>query len=658
MVKILQNLFLIFMLFPVCLFSQQERLIDSLEALLSTAKPDTNRVKTLNKLAVKYQNSAKYDKSLLRANEALELANRLNFQTGIADVYNDMANTYYLKGDYLKAIECHQPAIKIRQTLKQQQKLGRSYNNVGSCYERVGDYKKALECHVLSLKIKEELKDSVGIQRAYNNMGNLHYILKNYAKALSYYKESYNMSQHLGDEGQMSMTLDNIAGVYEGMGNYKEALNYELAAQKIAVKIDDRYMIGATYSNMGDIHNNLQQYEAGKQNHLKALKIWEEDKNEDGIASACIKLGQYYYRIKRDYKTAATYLERSLTYKQHKRVVGDAYYSLAELYDAMGDYKNARRYSVLYIALKDELYNETLTQQMGEIQAKYETEKKEKENLELRRKNEIQQLLLNSEKQKRRSLLVIGLVVLILIGLTSYFLYNRRRLKHKAHIASELANQEKIRFRAIIEAEENERSRIAQDLHDGLGQMLAASRMHVSVLKSAVSEEETPYAEKALEILNEAYQEVRNISHNMMPNALVRLGLIPAIKELVENINAANVLTIDFSTNVDRPLGKSMDITIYRIVQEIINNMMKHAKADHIVMEISRTNDNLNISIRDNGVGFDTSIINESKGLGWKGIYSRVSMLNGTIKLDSVLKEGTYIYINLKLKEEKNAEVE
>lgn len=658
MVKVLQKLCLVFMLFPVCLFSQQERVIDSLEALLKTTKADTNRVKTLNKLAVKYQNSAKYDESLLRANEALELANKLNFQTGIADVYNDMANTYYLKGDYLKAIECHQPAIKIRQTLKQQQKLGRSYNNVGSCYERVGEYKKALECHVLSLKIKEELKDSVGIQRAYNNMGNLHFILKNFGKALSYYKESYNMSQHLGDEGQMSMTLDNIAGVYEGMGNYKEAINYELAAQKIAVKIDDRYMIGATYSNMGDIHNNLQQYDEGKQNHLKALKIWEEDKNEDGISTACIRLGQYYYRIKKDYKTAAAYLERSLTYKQHKRVVGDAYNSLAELYEAMGDYKNARRYSVLYMALKDELYNETLTQQMGEIQVKYETEKKEKENLDLRRKNEIQQLLLNSEKEKRRSQLIIGLVIIVLIALTSYFLYNRRKLKHQAHIASELANQEKIRFRAIIEAEENERSRIAQDLHDGLGQMLAASRMHVSVLKSTVSGEEKAYAEKALEILNDAYQEVRNISHNMMPNALVRLGLIPAIKELVENINAAKVLTIDFSTNIDRPLGKSMDITIYRIVQEIINNMMKHAKADHIVMEINRTNDNLNISIRDNGVGFDTSIINESKGLGWKGIYSRVSMLNGTIKLDSVLKEGTFIYINLKLKEDTNAEAQ
>lgn len=650
-----QTLILFFALSPLFLFSQHQHIIDSLEIVLRTSKSDTNRVKVLNKLSVRYQNITKHDRSITYAKEALKLAQKLNFQTGIADVYNDMANTYYLMGDFQKALECHQPAIKIRQALKQQQKLGRSYNNIGSCYERVGDYKKALEYHVLSLKIKESLSDSIGIQRAYNNMGNLNYVLKNYAKALDYYKRSFAMSEHLKDEGQESMTLDNIAGVYEGMGDLTNALMYEKAAQKIALKINDRYMMGATYSNIGDILDNLKQFEESKTNYLKALKIWEDDKNEDGIASACIKLAEYHYKSRKEYKTAANYLERSLRYKQHKRVVGDAYNSLAELYEAMGDYKNSRRYSVLYIKEQNELYNENLTHEIGEIQTKYETEKKEKENLELKRKNEIQQLLLKGETEKRKNQFIISAVLLLLVLLTFLLLYTRRKLKHKALLASELANQEKIRFRAIIEAEENERARIAQDLHDGLGQMLAASRMHVSALKGSVGEKEKLFVEKALEILNDAYLEVRNISHNMMPNALMRLGLIPAIRELVGNINAAGVLTIDFSDNVKGSLGKSMDITIYRIVQEVINNMMKHAKADHMVMEIIRTGENLNISIRDNGIGFDTNIINESKGLGWKGIFSRVSMLDGTIKLNSVLKEGTLVYINLKLKEDRNA---
>lgn len=639
------------MLVPLPAVSQQ-RIVDSLEAILKTAPQDTNRVLLLDKLLVKYQALAKYDKSVELGEAALKLAEKLEYKTGIADVYNDMANSYYLKGDYQKAIECHFPAIEIRKQLQQEKKLGRSYNNLGSTYERVGDYQKALEYNFLSLKIKEELKDSVGIQKSYNNIGNLNLILKNYEKALAFYTQSYNMAERLGDEGQLAMTLDNIASVYDEQGNFQKALEYELASQKISLKTNDRYMIGVNYSNLAGIYDNLGQFEQSKTNYLLALKVWEEDGNEDGIASICINLGQYYYKIKKDYKTAATYLERSLSYSQHKSVLGDTYLSLSELYEAIGDYKKSRHFSVLYIKLQKELYNETISSQLAEMQTKYETEKKEKENLELKRKNEAQVYLLESEKEKRKNQFIISAALIVVLILTAYFFYYRRQSRHKAQIAAEIARQDKIRFRAIIEAEEKERSRIAQDLHDGLGQMLAASRMHVSALKNAVAQKEKQFAEKALDILNDAYIEVRNISHNMMPNALMRLGLIPAIKELVENINAAQSLTISFSSNVEGSLGKSMDITIYRIVQEVLNNMMKHARADRIVMEIAKNKDNLNISISDNGIGFDTNLIHESKGLGWKGIYSRVSMLDGTIKLNSILKQGTIIYINLKLKDD------
>src|ERR1044072_3237387 len=128
---------------PPALFSQHQRAIDSLEKVLKTSPQDTNRVLLLNTIGVKYQNSAKYDKALEYAEAALSLAEKLNYPRGIADVYNDMANTYYLKGDYKKAIECHQHAIQIRKELKHQKKLAKSYNNAGSCYARLGDYKMA-----------------------------------------------------------------------------------------------------------------------------------------------------------------------------------------------------------------------------------------------------------------------------------------------------------------------------------------------------------------------------------------------------------------------------------------------------------------------------------------------------------------------------------
>lgn len=643
------KIFLILLAFPM--FSQHDRAIDSLETLLKKAKSDTNQVLLLDKILVKYQNAAKYDKALLYAETAIRLAESLNYQKGKADVYNNMANTLYLKGDYVKAIGYHKLAINIRKELKDQKRLGRSYNNLGSCYDKTGDYKNALEYFILSLKIKEELKDSLGIYKAFNNIGNLNLSLKNYKKALEYFQLAYEIAKQLNDEAQMAMTLDNIATVYDELQDKTKALEYDLAAEKIAIKVNDRQILGSVYNNLASLYDYLKQFELSKNYYIKSLKIWEEDGNDDGIASTCINLGQCY-QAKKDYKTAALYFERSLKYKQHKSILAETYGSLSKLYEATGDYKNATKNLTLYSAIQSELYKENLSKQLIEFQTKYETEKKNKENLELKRKNETQDLLLKAETQKRRNQFIIGLCLIVLILIVAYFLYYRRKQLQKTLMLAELTNQEKIRFKAIIEAEEKERSRIAQDLHDGLGQMLAASRMQVSVLKNLVSDKEKQLADKALDILNDAYQEVRTISHNMMPNALMRLGLIAAIRELIESINETKTLNISFSSNVEASLGKEMDITIYRIMQEVLNNMIKHARADRIIMEINKKDENLNISISDNGIGFDVNMLKDSKGLGWKGIYSRVSMLEGTIKLDSILKKGTIIYINLKLKKE------
>jgi len=205
----------------------------------------------------------------------------------------------------------------------------------------------------------------------------------------------------------------------------------------------------------------------------------------------------------------------------------------------------------------------------------------------------------------------------------------------------------------VIEAEEKERSRIAQELHDGLGQLLSTARLNVAGLEDAVNKEDQPSLERSLKIIDEACVEVRNISHNMMPSALIRLGLIPAINELVNNVNSAKGIKINFTTNVNVSLGKSMDITIYRVVQEILNNMIKHAKANLISMSIEKNNTDLTITMKDNGIGFDTEELKKSEGMGWKNIFSRVSMLDGSIKLESELQKGTEVYINLKLIDER-----
>ncbi len=267
----------------------------------------------------------------------------------------------------------------------------------------------------------------------------------------------------------------------------------------------------------------------------------------------------------------------------------------------------------------------------------------------IRQEKELAEL---SAKKQKEIYLATFFCTLLLAGAGTYMFVQRKNNRQKTEHLREMATVEKARFKEVIEAEEKERSRIARELHDGLGQMLSTARLHVAGLEDNVINEDKESLNISLKTIDNACLEVRNISHNLMPNALIRLGLIPAIRELVNAVNASKSIHIDFNSSIEGSLGMSLDITIYRVVQEVINNMIKHAKASSIYMKIERNAADLTIVIFDNGIGFDTEELKNSSGIGWKNILSRISMLNGDIRLESQLQKGTKVYINLKLKDE------
>jgi signal transduction histidine kinase len=209
----------------------------------------------------------------------------------------------------------------------------------------------------------------------------------------------------------------------------------------------------------------------------------------------------------------------------------------------------------------------------------------------------------------------------------------------------------------VIEAQEKERKRIAEDLHDSLGQMLSTIKLHmVSIEDSEAmnSTENKGVLNNAIGYIDDACNEVRNISHHLMPGALIRLGLIPALGDIIENINKTNKVEINFTNNgFEKRLNESTEINIYRIIQELIRNTIKHSQATKIDINMSRENNHISLTIEDNGKGFDTSKISESEGIGWKNIYSRLAILNGKINISSEINRGTKISIFLKMNNEK-----
>jgi signal transduction histidine kinase len=294
-----------------------------------------------------------------------------------------------------------------------------------------------------------------------------------------------------------------------------------------------------------------------------------------------------------------------------------------------------------YNQMRDSVLNSDVTHQITEMGTKYETEKKEQENLLLKKDNKIKSLTL--------WFLAIGL---FLATLTFYLIYNRNKLKQNALLQAERLKQQELRSKAVLEAEETERQRIAKDLHDGIGQMLSAVKLNLSSVQHRITidEKENLLFQNAITLVDDSVKEVRSISHNMMPNMLIKKGLANAVRDFIDKLSGTT-LKIDLEiTGMNERLETSLESIIFRVLQELVNNIIKHANANHITLQLLRFENELTIMIEDNGVGFNVDeTLNSDKGIGLKNIISRIEFLKGNIHYDSTIGKGTTVTIDIPL---------
>ncbi len=326
-----------------------------------------------------------------------------------------------------------------------------------------------------------------------------------------------------------------------------------------------------------------------------------------------------------------------------------AYGKLAQAFELKKEYLTSIKYYQLYEQYKDSIYTENNAKQMAEMQTKYDVEKKD---LELaKNKAEIE----SNEKQAFIKNIIIASIIalLLLLSIVAILFYRKKQVEQQAKLNAEIAFQKEVRTKAIIEAEEKERRRIAQDLHDGIGQLLSAAKLNLSNLDSNIPNqtvEQKSAMQNALSLVDDSVKEVRAVSHNMMPNTLIKLGLASAVREFITKLGNAPTLKAELEiVGLDTRLDNQIETVFYRVIQEIVNNIIKHAKASQISMQLIRHDNELNIMIEDNGIGFDTNKLDSFEGIGIKGIQTRIEFLNGSVNFDSSLGRGTTVVIDVPL---------
>jgi len=627
-------------LFVLTGFAFAQKKIDSLLAI--TRGDDVKKkVDAFNKLC----NLVMYDKpneGKVYAFKAMELAEKENYKLGIGDAYNSIGIVYDISGKYDSSIYYYEKALPVFNSINNLKGRGSTTNNLGLIYWNMADYDKALQYFFEALKDFEAIKNEKFTSNALNNIGMVYYDVKNYKQALVYHRKAKAIYEKQQDDYLLGAVSTNMANVFSDLNQLDSSQYYFEQSIRFHTKAKDDYGLSTAYSGYASLLSQ-------KGDDVKALKLFDtayrikETLDEKmGLSSILTNKAEIYHRQGKaaeelDALTKAKVIAED---NEFKKDLINIYKALSTFYENK-DKDLALKYFRQYSDVKDSVFNETSSKQITELNTRYETSKKE---LQLKEK----------DLQLTKKNLVIGAItaLLLLILLLSFSWFKRNKLEQEKKLQETVMNQQDLATKAVIAAEENERKRIAADLHDGVGQMMSAAKMNLSAFEDDLpfkDENQKAAYEKIITLVDESCKEIRSVSHQMMPNALLKSGLTSAIREFIDKIDSRVIKISLYAEGLNERLDSNVETVLYRVIQECVNNVIKHAQASMLDISLIRDGDGISATIEDNGKGFDAGDREKFEGIGLKNIHSRVEFLKGMVDFDSKPGKGTLVAIHVPL---------
>lgn len=644
-IRVITAVFL-FMAMPA--FSQNG--VDSLLGVLGKSKEDSNKVKLLNELASAYFNTDDAKTRQYNA-EAISLARKIKFLNGEAKAINNLGIITQKTGNYDSALVLQKQALAIYTKINFQKGIAKTNGDICLIYWRKADYVTALDYQLKALRIYEQLKDDKGLSYCYNMMGIIYRNLKKDNEAISYYLKAIEIRKKINDERGLAASYQNIGNIYKSRLIEDTAMMYYSNSVALHKKFNNKNAESMVVSSMGDLKYEFKKYAEAKRYYLLAMEVNKDAVDSNILATMYINIGNVNCRLG-DFKNGEADITKGLNMLHKlgdKEGVMSAYEMLAYSYQEQKNYEKALESYHAYILMKDSIMSNKEKEEVAELQTRYEVEKKDlqlgKNKAELEAK----------EKQNfiKNIIIVSVILLIILVIIIAVTIFRKRQVEQKAAIQEEIAKQKDIRSRSVIEAEEKERIRIAKDLHDGVGQLLSAAKLNLSSLENKLDikdVEQQIIFKNAMGLVDDSVKEVRAVSHNMMPNTLLKLGLASAVKEFITKIQGMPNLKVNLEiVGMDSRMEQEKETVLYRVIQEVIANIIKHARASELTLQLIRHEKELSIMIEDNGVGFDTSQLNSFSGIGLKNIISRIEFVNGSVHFDSTPGRGTNVIIEIPL---------
>jgi signal transduction histidine kinase len=539
------------------------------------------------------------DLSLEYLKPALSAANRMNQPEIAGDIAGKIAIVHYLSGSYDSSAFYNFLAIEKFEKANNPVKAANMLCGYGHQIKRI-NLPEAFKHYKKGLKILEENQAEDLLIGAYNNFGVLHEMDGDIDSAMIFYQKSLNICRSKNDSIGIPFALNNIATALVLKNDTLAAKPLYDEAYAIRLKRKDQYGICENLTLYGDY------YLASKNYELAISWFNESSKAADNFGLPYLK--QYNFE------------------------------QISRCYEKMGLFAEALNAGKKAFAIRDSLLNEKNSEAILRLEKRYQLAEKEKANSELREKTARQIL----------TIYIIAFILILSVAGTLLYLQILRR-KQKAEKDAAIIKEREAGLKAIIDATEDERKRIARELHDGIGQQLSGLKLAWNKLQRDIKdEEEKNKVEKLAGILDEACSDVREISHRMMPRALGEMGLVAAISDMLAKSLGSGEITYRFEHfKADGRFPEHVELGLYRICQELINNIIKHSGATEVSVQLFQAKSQLVLIVEDNGKGFDAS--NNANGIGLLNIKSRLNTVNGEVNYEPSPESGTVATIRIPL---------
>lgn len=644
------------LLLLLVLFSQlcqaQTRTLDSLKKLIDQHPArDTARVL----LIMDYVGQAVNENTTLMLpllNEVITISKEQHYPAGVQTGYVTAQIYYSDRGDLATAmLYADSSFAAFKGDTNRRALINKAYlhHNVGSDYTKMGDFEGAIGHFMQAAEILEKYRPEV-MGSVYTGIAETYTQAHQLEKAMEYDQKALVSAERSGDKANIARRRMGIIVRYVNEKRFSIADSLLKKVSPLVEETQDPFALLLYHQNLGLVLENRKDYPAAI-SHLR--KCYEISLSHDDTYQELTMLGPLTRnltlagQLPEAKRLLDTLLAKSLKSRMRFGELS-AYANLAQWYTAKGDFKTASEYLVKRSEVSDSINSDQMKNKIAMLETRYQVKGKDNEIRLLQVEKQNQELKI--QQKEELNYILIGSAIALLVILLLLFMNYRNKQKLQQQRINELETEKQLTAtEAVLKGEEQERARLAKDLHDGLGGMLSGIKHSFINMKGnlIMSAENMQAFERSIDMLDSSIREMRRVAHNMMPEVLVKYGLDTALRDYCIDINKSGALEVNYQSiglnNVQ--IEQTTAIALFRVAQELMNNIIRHAAARTAIVQLTKTDGQLTLTVEDDGRGFETQSLEFTQGIGWRNIRNRVEFLKGKIDIQSSPGKGSSVMI-------------